>query len=248
MHAVPVSQVVAPSTAAPKAQSDDGGFGFSDFLDIINPLQHIPIVGAIYREVTGDEIGPVAQLIGGGLYGAALLGGGWLGLASTAVNVAMEEATGDDIAGHVLGFLFDETGAATGDAVAGEGESEAPAKPAPAAVLVRSTALTGDETALFPASAGGDAESQSPVVDAANLAAAVGQTGLSPALSGALVDLQSEDTQIAALADPAPRSGGRQLEGRHMIAPGLEGFSLAAAEVQIARGVTHARMAAAALH
>ncbi|MGB6086494.1 MAG: hypothetical protein WBF74_07845, partial [Parvibaculum sp.] len=34
-----------------------GEFGFSDFLDVINPLQHIPIVSSIYRELTGDELG-----------------------------------------------------------------------------------------------------------------------------------------------------------------------------------------------
>ncbi|MDP6473864.1 MAG: hypothetical protein QF894_03030 [Alphaproteobacteria bacterium] len=32
------------------------GFGFDDFLDLINPLQHIPIISTIYREITGDTI------------------------------------------------------------------------------------------------------------------------------------------------------------------------------------------------
>ncbi|MBT5013959.1 MAG: hypothetical protein HON02_05865, partial [Rhodospirillaceae bacterium] len=31
------------------------GFTFLDFLDIINPLQHIPVVGSLYRDMTGDE-------------------------------------------------------------------------------------------------------------------------------------------------------------------------------------------------
>ena len=33
----------------------DDGFSFGDILDLINPLQHIPIVGTIYRAVTGDD-------------------------------------------------------------------------------------------------------------------------------------------------------------------------------------------------
>ena len=32
-------------------------FTFDDFLDIINPLQHLPIVSMIYRAITGDNIG-----------------------------------------------------------------------------------------------------------------------------------------------------------------------------------------------
>ncbi len=31
-------------------------FTFDDFIDIINPLQHIPILSTVYREMTGDEI------------------------------------------------------------------------------------------------------------------------------------------------------------------------------------------------
>lgn len=246
MQAVPVSQVVAPSTIASPSRSDDGGFGFSDFLDIINPLQHIPIVGAVYREVTGDEIGPVAQLIGGGLYGLGLLGGGWLSLASTAANVALEQATGDDIAGHALDFLLGEDGGADETGAAEEaGDTETPAKPpAPSAVVVRSTQLTGNETGLFATPKDGEAA----VEDAATLAAAAGQAGLSPELSGVLVGLQGEDAAIAPLAESPGSRDERHRDGRRTIAPGIEGFSLADAEVQRARGVSGARMAAAALN
>ena len=34
------------------------GFTFSDLMDIINPLQHIPVVSSIYRSLSGDEIDP----------------------------------------------------------------------------------------------------------------------------------------------------------------------------------------------
>jgi hypothetical protein len=42
----------------------DGKFGWDDFLDMINPLQHIPGIAQIYRAVTGDEINGAASLLG----------------------------------------------------------------------------------------------------------------------------------------------------------------------------------------
>ncbi|MBT5049270.1 MAG: hypothetical protein HOM58_12290 [Rhodospirillaceae bacterium] len=48
-----------PEIAFSELWQDKGkGFSFGDFLDIINPLQHIPVVSTIYRMVTEDEIGP----------------------------------------------------------------------------------------------------------------------------------------------------------------------------------------------
>ncbi|MEP4884867.1 MAG: hypothetical protein ABJ215_00715, partial [Alphaproteobacteria bacterium] len=46
-------------------QGDGEGF-FSTLLDIVNPLQHIPLVSSLYREITGDEISPSARIVGGG--------------------------------------------------------------------------------------------------------------------------------------------------------------------------------------
>ncbi len=69
---------------------------FSDFLSVINPLQHIPVVSSIYRWVTGDTIKPAARVIGGALYG------GPLGLVSAALNAVVEEVKGSDIGGQIL--------------------------------------------------------------------------------------------------------------------------------------------------
>ena len=44
----------------------EDGFNFFDLLDIINPLQHIPILSGLYRKITGDEISPGARMMGGG--------------------------------------------------------------------------------------------------------------------------------------------------------------------------------------
>jgi hypothetical protein len=56
----------------PSAVADDDGFGFDDLLDIVNPLQHIPLIGSLYREITGDDIGLPARLAGGALFGGAV--------------------------------------------------------------------------------------------------------------------------------------------------------------------------------
>ncbi len=51
---------------------------FEDFLDLINPLQHIPVVSTVYRAITGDTISPVARVAGGAILGGpmgALLAG-----------------------------------------------------------------------------------------------------------------------------------------------------------------------------
>lgn len=74
---------------------------FENLLDIINPLQHIPVVSTIYRAITGDEIAAPARLIGGALFG------GPIGFASAAANMMLEEASGDDLVGHALAFVGD---------------------------------------------------------------------------------------------------------------------------------------------
>jgi len=71
-------------------------FGFGDILDMFNPLHHIPLIGSLYRNVTGDDIKPVSRIIGGAVFGGAA------GAGSALVNVIIEEETGHDIAGNVM--------------------------------------------------------------------------------------------------------------------------------------------------
>lgn len=89
---------------AKSGESEEAGFSFGDLLDVVNPLQHLPIVSDLYREVTGDEISPPARVVGSTLYGGAI------GAAASLVNTVVEQATGDDIGGHVLAFLTGEDG------------------------------------------------------------------------------------------------------------------------------------------
>lgn len=76
-----------------------GEFGFSDFLDIVNPLQHIPVVSTIYRELTGDELGAPARILGGALFA------GPLGAAAGAASAAVEAVSGKDPGAHAVAFL-----------------------------------------------------------------------------------------------------------------------------------------------
>lgn len=77
----------------------DGAFSFADLLDLVNPLQHIPVVNKIYREITGDEIGTAARIGGGALFG------GVIGLAASLLDTALEDATGKDAVETVVAVL-----------------------------------------------------------------------------------------------------------------------------------------------
>jgi hypothetical protein len=78
------------------------GFSFGDFIDIINPLQHIPVVSTLYRMFTGDQIGSLPRLFGGALYGRLM---GIPSLISSVVNAVVGIATGKDIGEHVFAFI-----------------------------------------------------------------------------------------------------------------------------------------------
>lgn len=89
-----------PDTAAPeKNMFGEDGFGFDDFLDIINPLQHIPFVSSLYREITGDQINPGARMVGGAIFS------GGVGLAISFANSAIEDSTGKDVGEHFIALF-----------------------------------------------------------------------------------------------------------------------------------------------
>ncbi len=87
----------------------DDGFTFLDFVDMINPLQHIPVVATAYRQITGDEMDHGARLAGGTLYG------GPIGLAASAFNVLLEHNTGKDMGDHVVAWFDGEEQPVEGD-------------------------------------------------------------------------------------------------------------------------------------
>jgi len=71
----------------------------SDVIDVINPLQHIPVVSTLYRMVSGDEIGTGARVAGGALYG------GPIGVAAAGLVAAAEEISGGTIEEQVASLF-----------------------------------------------------------------------------------------------------------------------------------------------
>ncbi len=66
---------------------------FGDFIDMINPLQHIPLVNLAYRALTGDQIGGAAQVVGGALFGGPI--GAIAGTASAIIEHQTGHSTTD---------------------------------------------------------------------------------------------------------------------------------------------------------
>ena len=79
------------------------GISFGDILDIVNPLQHIPVVSTVYRSVTDDKISPASRIIGGTIFGQLF------GFIASVVNVVIEAVTGKDIGDHVMTALKGDT-------------------------------------------------------------------------------------------------------------------------------------------
>lgn len=77
----------------------DDGLTFADVLDVVNPLQHIPVVSTLYRTFTGDEIAPASRILGGALFG------GVIGAIGAVVNVIVNGLTGRDVGEHVLAIV-----------------------------------------------------------------------------------------------------------------------------------------------
>jgi len=88
--------------------SDPGGL-FDSVLDAVNPLQHIPGVGSVYRAVTDDNLNPLSSMAGGFLFG------GPVGLAAGAAGSFLEMLTGKSLMGHAMALFSGEDGAVPGD-------------------------------------------------------------------------------------------------------------------------------------
>lgn len=79
-------------------QGNGDSYEFHDVVDVINPLHHLPIVGMVYRGLTGDTLHPMSQIIGGALYG------GPIGAVTGTINAISQVQTGKDLSDHALGF------------------------------------------------------------------------------------------------------------------------------------------------
>ncbi|HBN90472.1 MAG: hypothetical protein CL577_08685 [Alteromonadaceae bacterium] len=104
----------------PTAFADGTTPGMADVVDMINPLQHIPLVSQYYREWTGDDMGYVSQVAGGALWG------GGVGVATSFLNLGLTSIMGKSPSDYIHQFLTaDEAGATATAAVP---KTVAPAK------------------------------------------------------------------------------------------------------------------------
>lgn len=176
--------------APPLHRAPDDGLGFADLLDAINPLQHIPLVGSLYRSLTGDGISAAARAAGGILYG------GIAGLVSAAFNAVLENGTGRDLGGHILAALDGATEAA----------SEMPATVVAAASPGRSSTAATAPPAPVPV----------PVPDAPVLAAAWSEPSAAPAVIDLSPSIQHRAAPPAAapVAEPPAMAMTAALTGR----------------------------------
>ncbi len=101
--------------------SEHTGLSFGDLLDVINPLQHIPVISTIYRRITGDKMSPTAEIAGGALYG------GIIGTIASIADVFFTEETGKDFGETVFAWLGFKGKDATQLATAGDQVRPAPA-------------------------------------------------------------------------------------------------------------------------
>lgn len=156
-----------------------GGPSFNDILDLINPLQHLPIVSSIYRSLTGDKIGDGPRVIGG------LLWGGPIGLFSATADLAIEKDSGRDMIGTLAA-------AVTGEPIGRQGT------PAAGDTGTRALAMgTGAPPSLAQAATSSSAQLAqagvpAPWVDESRLAAAIEQARLNQTdLDAAMIDARN---------------------------------------------------------
>ena len=166
---------------------------FADLLDVINPLQHIPVVSNLYRELTGDEIKAPARVLGGFLFG------GPVGLVGSVANAAIEEASGRDLGETVMAWAF-----GAGD----DGSANLAEAPRPAETLAEIAPAAGAPTPAAPAAPA--AASAIPPA-AAGMPATVmtsGEAGPRPNRAAAPAAPSRDDS-----ADARPDAGGETAAG-----------------------------------
>ena len=100
IHAVnPTAAGPAPTAAT--ASPDGGGISFDDLVDIVNPLQHLPVISTLYRAITGDQIKTFPKIAGDTLYG------GIMGFAGSMADTIFQKITGKSFGDTVLAGVED---------------------------------------------------------------------------------------------------------------------------------------------
>lgn len=196
---VPSPSTPAGSGAAASQSGGDGESFFHHILDVVNPLQHLPIVGTLYRAITGEHIGPVEKIAGDTLYG------GMWGAITSVADVAFEAVTGKSAEDTVLAWVQGDDKTSVGDSVLawlkGDDKTSIASRKVSAPQLAANTSLPSAQTPDLP----GDLQP----VEVAQMRGSLDVAALTTALSSKGVD---NDTAMRAIyayrktmgATPAP--------------------------------------------
>jgi hypothetical protein len=121
----------------------DDGLTFDDLIDVVNPLQQLPIIGSLYRWLTGDQISPASRIAGGFLFG------GPVGLAGSIGSLIVDALMGGQTDQQVVVALLGPSPAG-GEPVADTTSlAEAPAA-SPESSLLPAAGPPPDPTAALP--------------------------------------------------------------------------------------------------
>ena len=94
-------------TQAEKDMFGEEGAGIADVLDVLNPLQHIPFVSTLYRELSGDTISTASKIVGGALMG------GPIGLVAAVFDTIFTQETGRGVGETALAAITGDVSAPT---------------------------------------------------------------------------------------------------------------------------------------
>ncbi len=129
-----IAQAAALPTAPPAAlpsetAADAHETTFRDVLSALNPLQYLPVVGTIYRAITGDSPPEALRVVGSMIVGGLM--GGPFGVALSAVSNLVQHVGGFDL-DHMahdmmasIGLIDDDTPAVAQAAMPQAGVAEA---------------------------------------------------------------------------------------------------------------------------
>jgi len=88
------------------------GFNLLDVIDMVNPLQHLPVISKYYRKMTGDDCSEGSKLVGDVGFGVLLSGA--IGAASAVANSTIRQETHQDVSEHLMDFANESYHSLTG--------------------------------------------------------------------------------------------------------------------------------------
>ena len=139
---LPIGAALPPAAKPPASTSSSGGGFFHELLSDINPLQYIPVVGSIYRAITGDQGNPTMRFVAS--LGTSFAIGGPIGVAITVgekiAGIDPERAV-MDVARHLFHLGHAEPTAVASATSA----ASAPAKAYGLAFAINTKSLTADD-------------------------------------------------------------------------------------------------------